>query len=172
MYARSAPAATNDAGAAPAEEKPTPAAVADALPIEDFPIERCAKITASIARRRDERARILEAEKIEVGLFAQVQVHWYEAISAETDRGKTKLLEKFDAAYVERLEEERGPITPEQFARIVVAAERGRPDPTLRELGLPPSALMRIERVFLGRTTRDTELGKQVLRAIETERDA
>jgi hypothetical protein len=153
-------------------EEPAPAAPAPVAPLEDESIERCARITASIARRKDDRAKILEGEKLDAERFAALQTHWNKAIAAETDRGKTKLLEKFDDAYVARLEEERGVLRPEDFARLVVSAERGHPDLTLRELSLPRSALMRVERVFLRRTTRDLDLAQRVLRAIEAERDA
>jgi len=162
MVARSG-TTTSDAVTAPAEEKSAP---------EDDSIERCARITASIARRKDDRGKILEAEKLDAERFTAMQSRWNTAISAETDRGKTKLLERFDDAYVERLEQERGQIRAEEFARLVVSAERGHPDVVLRELGLPSSALMRVERVFLRRTARDLDLAQRVLRAIDTERDA
>lgn len=155
-----------------AEEKPAPGAPAATAPVDDESIERCARIAASVARRKDDRAKILEAEKLDAERFAALQTHWNGAISAETDRGKTKLLEKFDDAYVGRLEEERGVIQPEEFARIVVSAERGHADVTMRELGLPSSAVMRVERVFLRRTAKDLDLAQRVLRAINAERDA
>ncbi len=171
MYARTT--TPNAAVTSPrVEEASPPASPAPALPVDDFPIERCAQLTASISRRKNDRARILEAEKLEDHRFAQHQAFWTSAISAETERGKTLLLEKFDKAYVSRLEEERGVILPQEFARIVVASERGHPERALRELDLPPSALMRIERVFLGRTARDPDLALRVRHAIETERDA
>lgn len=158
----------------PPAPAPAPAANAQAPTAmdEDESIERCARITASIARRKEDRAKILEQEKLESERFATMQTHWNSAITAETNRGKTKLLEKYDDAYVGRLEEERGTILPEEFARLVVSTERGHPDVILRELGLPSAALMRVERVFLRRTSRDLELAQRVLRAIEAERDA
>ena len=172
MVARATHSSTPEPVPVATESKQIPEAPAPQAPTEDESIERCARITASIARRKNDRAKILEAEKLEAERFAALQTHWTSAVSAETDKGKTKLLEKFDNAYVGRLEEERGVIRPEEFARLVVAAERGHADVTLRELGLPPSALMRVERVFLRRTGRDQDLAQRVLRAIDTERDA
>lgn len=173
MHARQANAAVENP-APPAPQEPAPAAKAPTPSTvdEDESIERCARITASIARRKEDRAKILEQEKLEPEKFASLQTHWNSAITAETNRGKTKLLEKYDDAYVGRLEEERGAILPEEFARLVVSTERGHPDVILRELSLPSAALMRVERVFLRRTTRDLELAQRVLRAIEAERDA
>ncbi len=172
MFARGTHTSTSELVPVPTEAKQIPTAPAPQTPIEDDSIERCARITASITRRRDDRAKILDAEKLEAERFVALQTRWNTAISAETDKGKTKLLDKFDDAYVGRLEEERGVIRPDEFARLVVAAERGHSDITLRELGLPPSALMRIERVFLRRTARDQDLAQRVLRAIDAERDA
>ncbi len=172
MVARTAQTSTAEPIAVPSEAKPIPASAESEARVEDDSIERCARITASIARRKEDRAKILDAEKLEAERFAALQTRWTGAISAETDKGKTKLLEKFDDAYVGRLEEERGVLRAEEFARLVVAAERGHSDSTLKELGLPPSALMRIERVFLRRTSRDLDLAQRVLRAIDAERDA
>lgn len=173
MQARKAPVATESAApASPPETSAAKAAPAAAAIDEDESIERCARITASIARRKNDRTKILDQEKLDPERFAAMQTHWNTAITAETNRGKTKLLEKFDDAYVGRLEEERGTIRPEEFAKLVVSTERGHPDVTLRELGLPSSALMRVERVFLRRTARDLELAQRVLRAIDAERDA
>lgn len=172
MVARTAQTSPAEPVPVPSEAKQIPAAPAPEAPLEDDSIERCARITASIARRKVDRAKILDAEKLDAERFASLQAHWNTAISAETDKGKTKLLDKFDDAFVGRLEEERGVIRSEEFARLVVASERGHSDSTLRELGLPPSALMRIERVFLRRTARDLDLAQRVLRAIDAERDA
>lgn len=167
MVARQQAITPSEPGAASTDAKTAAVTV-----VEDDSIERCARITASIARRKDDRAKILDAEKLDAERFAAMQSRWNSAISAETDRGKTKLLEQFDHAYVERLEQERGPIRAEEFARLVVSAERGHPDVTLRELGLPSTALMRVERVFLRRSSRDLELSQRLLKAIDAERDA
>ncbi|MDI1450505.1 DUF2169 domain-containing protein [Polyangium sp. 6x1] len=153
----------------PAPEAPK-APPAPALPLDDYPIERCAKITASIARRRDERAEILEAEELDLARYTDLEKHWADAIRAEAERGKTRLLKAFDAAYVARLEEERGPITPAEYARLVVASERGHAERTLAELGLPRASMLRIEREMLARTAADPPLGERIRHAIEAER--
>jgi len=41
--------------------------------------------------------------------------------------GKNALLTRFDEAYVARLEEERGPIVAQEYAKLMIAAERGGP---------------------------------------------
>ncbi|UQA58448.1 DUF2169 family type VI secretion system accessory protein [Polyangium aurulentum] len=177
MYARSveappppepAPAAAPEP-AAPKAPAPPPQ---PALPLEAYPLERCAKISASIARRRNDRAEILEAEELDLARWAELERHWNDAIRAENARGKTTLLNAWDTAYVARLEEERGPILSSEYALIVVAAERGHAERTLAELSLPRGAMLRIERVFLARTSEDPELAAKVRRAIDETRDA
>ena len=59
--------------------------------IEDYPIERCAAITASIARRRAETAQILDENRLDPARWAELSQHWKEAITKETGRG-TRLL--------------------------------------------------------------------------------
>jgi hypothetical protein len=177
MYVRSveAPPPPEPALAVAPEPAPPPAPEAPpapALPLEAYPLERCAKISASIARRRNERAEILEAEELDLARWADLEKHWNDAIRAENARGKTALLGAWDAAYVARLEEERGPILSSEYALLVVAAERGHAERTLSELSLPRGAQLRIERVFLARTADDPELAAKVRRAIDEARDA
>lgn len=117
----------------------------------DFPLEKCAALTASIARTKSEKARKLEAEEITEANWVRVQQHWDQAIKEETKKGRRSLLDRFDAAYVEQLEKERGPITVEEYARLSVAGERGTLDEALAALGLPRGAVMRVERVWAGR---------------------
>ncbi len=171
MVVRTAP--TADSTTPGVVEKPRDA-VTETPPVadEDDTIERCARLSASIARRKEDRDKILESDKLDDARFKAMQTRWNDAITTETSKGKTKLLEKFDDAYVMRLEEERGPIRPEEFAQIVVAAERGVVEPTLKDLGLPQSSLMRIERVYLRRTMANLELSQRVTRAIEAARDS
>jgi hypothetical protein len=151
---------------------PAPPAPAGASPITEIPIERCAAIAASIARRRADTARILEASALDVTTWAALSRRWKEAIRAETARGKTKLLRAYDAAYVARLEEERGQVSVDEYARLVIAAERGEAEDALEALSLPRGAMMRIERVWLARIAADPALGARVRRAVIEAREA
>ena len=76
----------------------------------------------------------------------------------------------YDAAYVDQLEKERGPIEVPEWARIVVAGERGTTNEVLEDLSLPLSGLARIERVWLKRLAADMALGKAVNRAVKAAR--
>jgi hypothetical protein len=140
-------------------------------PIERFPIARCAAVAASMARRRDDAQAILDENEIVAADFRAVERHWAKEMEAEAARGRRALLDAYDDAYVGRLEEERGPIEPMEYARIVVASERGSALAALAALSLPRDAIMRIERVFLRRTLADAKLARQVRRAIAAARE-
>jgi hypothetical protein len=165
----------NAAHDADEEPKTPPKAVVKNEPAKkfnpaDFPLEKCAALTASIARRKAEKATILEAEELTAEQWAAVEKHWAGAIKEETTRGKRTLMDRFDQAYVTRLEEERGPITVEEYARTSVAGERGTLDDVLRELGLPKGAVMRVERVWMKRLAWDPGLADSVDEAMSIKR--
>lgn len=138
----------------------------DVLPIEAYPIDRCARIAARLARRPDDAHDILEAEEISEGKWSALHAHWLGAIRAESGRGKKALLSVYDAAYVAELEKERGPIEAAGYARLVVAEERGNAELVLREMSLPLGALMRIRRVWLAKIVKDGEAAAGVRAAI------
>jgi hypothetical protein len=137
-----------------------------ALKIEEVTVETCGAIAASLARRKDEAAKILEERSISAADWKLVEKYWTEAIRKETDRGRMGLLRAYDAAYVAQIEKERGPITVEEYARLVVASERGGAAPVLEELRMPRGAFMRIERVWLDRLAEDDALAASVRKAI------
>lgn len=136
------------------------------LKIEDVTVEICAATAASLARRKDDTAKILEERSISAADWKLVEKHWAEAIKSETDRGRMVLLRAYDTAYVAQLEKERGPITVEEYARLVVASERRGAAPVLEELDMPRGAFMRIERVWLERLAEDDALAASVRKAI------
>jgi hypothetical protein len=157
---------------APPPEPPPPPEEEEGLPLAAHPIERCAALAASLARRPGERAAILAEHALVEARSAALRDHWAEAIRQEARRGRTALLEAYDQAYVARLEEERGPITAEEYARLVVAGERGSADEALAALSLPRGALMRLNRVWLGRLADDAALAARVSAAVEAQREA
>ena len=170
------PPALPDTAATP--DKPPPPAEAAAiepeppLPVEVYPLERCARIAASLARRPARADEILGAQSLSAAVWARLAAHWDEAVERETRLGKTALLRAYDTAYVAQLEEERGPIEPEEYARVLVAAERGGAGEALRRLDLPEGSLMRLRRVWIARSVREPALGRRVSAAIEAERSA
>jgi hypothetical protein len=182
LYERTPPAATAAAPSpaaapapAPSPSSPGPAvpAAADSAPKADpsaFPIEKCAAINAEIAMKRTPMAEVLRKHQVEGDEWTAVDRHWLASITKETERGKTTLLGSYDAAYVGALEKIRGPITTEEYARVVVGVERGDVGSVLATLGLPRTALMRIERVWTKRLAEDAKLAQTVGAAVDTAR--
>jgi hypothetical protein len=150
----------------PPEPEPPPP---EPLPLEEYPLERCARIAASVARTREKTAEILKAQDLDEAHWTPLKEHWLAEIRKQTDRGKTALLRAWDAAYVAQLEEERGPIVVEEYARIVIASERGTANATLAELSLPEGCALRVQRVWMTRMNQDPELGRLARAAIEIE---
>jgi hypothetical protein len=156
---------------------PAPAPTAEAapagsdLPLDAYPIERCAAIGASIARRPADHAAILEDHLLTPERWTALDQHWALAIRKETGRGRAKLLCAYDGAYIGQLEAERGPIGVTEYARIVVAAERGAEGPTLADLGMPGAALLRIQRVWLRKIADDAILAANARKEVEAERE-
>jgi hypothetical protein len=155
----------------PSRESPPAAAPSDiGSPISTVPVERCGAVTASIARRRGDTASILEQNGLRPDEWAEAERRWAAEIRREAEQGRRALLDAFDRAYVARLEEERGPLSARDYARLVLAAERGRLPETLAEMSLPRGAMMRIERVWLEKIGAEPELEDAVDRAIAAER--
>ncbi len=149
-----------------------PVGPAEGDPASDpYPIDRCARIAASLARRRAATAEILEANELDPAAWAALDQRWKAAIAAETARGKTELLGAYDAAFVAQLEEERGAITLEEYAGLQVASERGSVAGLLAEMTLPRGAMLRIERVWLRRIAGDAGLGAKARSALTAARE-
>ncbi len=164
-----APSPSSPTNAAP----PAPPSSPEAAPKTDpatFPIEKCAAINAEIAMKRAPMAEVLKKHQVEGDEWTVVDRHWLASITKETERGKTTLLGTYDTAYVGALERIRGPITTEEYAKVVVGVERGDVAAVLATLGLPRTALMRIERVWTKRLAEDGKLAQQVGAAVDTAR--
>ena len=86
------------AAAASSAEAPAPAAAAPAPPppIEAYPIERCARIAARIARRPEEDAAILAAEELAGDRWEALHELRQGEIRAELGRGRNALLRAYD----------------------------------------------------------------------------
>jgi hypothetical protein len=136
----------------------------------ELPLDECAAIAAKIARRKPDAARIFEEHGVTADDYSAATEAWLSAIRKEASRGKTTLLGAYDEAYVAELEKERGRIMVDEYARLVVASERGEADVVLAELTLPRGALMRIERVWLAKITADPALASSSRWAIEQKR--
>lgn len=147
---------------------PLPAAP-EPEPVE-LGIEECAAIRAALDRRAAAEREILEEHELSAAEWARQERRWEDAIDAELDRGETALLAQFDAAYVAEIEWERGPIQVEEYARLLVAAERSTTPRVLADLSLPEEAELRVERVWLAAMRADPSLSEKVRAASEKAR--
>ncbi|MRG98461.1 hypothetical protein [Polyangium spumosum] len=126
------------------------AAARDPLPVDLFPLDRCARLDAALALSPDA-APVLDAHKLDPMTWVALREHWQAAVRASLRDGDPTLLRAYDAAYVVELERVRGAITPEQHATLTRAAARGTRAEALAALGLPKAAVLHVERVMLCR---------------------
>ncbi|XYI03732.1 DUF2169 domain-containing protein [Sorangium sp. So ce1128] len=164
--AEPAPAEEHAPAAVAPEQLPAGPSAAPALPVGEYPLARCAAIAAQLARRPESRDAILEAEALAPDTWEALHAHWLDAIRAGTARGSKALLSAYDAAYVGAIEAERGPITAVEYARLVIAAERGNDRETLADLRLPEGVTIRLRRVWLERIVRDPQAAQEVRKAM------
>jgi len=137
------------------------------LPLNTYPIERCAAIAASIAHRKLDKAAVLQAHDLTPEVWTALDVFWREASQQESQRGNLTLLHAYDAAYVSEIEAQRGSITVDEYARLTIAVDNGSAQDILAELDLPRGALMRVQRVWLDRVSQSSALAHQVRDAVE-----
>ena len=157
-----------------AAEAPPAVASADpnGLPLEAYPLDRCAAIAASLARRPDETDAILGRHGLDAGLWQRLHRHHVDLVRADEGHGNTGPRDAYDDAYVAQVEEERGAIQPGEHARLLVAVERGQGDQVLALLDVPKGALMRLQRVWMRRMKSDPALGRAVRQAMDEHRKA
>lgn len=162
FQAASAPMAAAAPSAAPAAP-PSPAAPADPRSIE-----RCAAIAASCARRPGDAAAILAESGLSEEAWDALEQQWAEAIRRDAEQGFGQLQGAYDRAYVLCLEQERGPITPVEYARLALAQSRDRAalPRALREMELPWGCAARIRRVYEERMAGDPQLAEAVRAAM------
>ena len=129
-------------------------------------LEECAAISASIDRTPDARQEILSAYGHSVRAFDRSLAHWLYTIDQQLEMGSSGLQQRYDEAYMLRLEVERGHIEVRDYARLEAANKPTAVEATLRELALPHAALPRIKRVWATRLHRSPRLLALVHRAL------
>ncbi len=133
-------------------------------------VEQCASVAAELGARFSPRTEVLRKYQLDEAAFGEAERHWMNAIASESEAGKSELLELFDERYVQVLEQLRGEITVEMYAQLMVGSERGNLRPALAELKLQRPAVLRIERVWKRRLSRDAKLAASAAEAIALER--
>jgi hypothetical protein len=152
----------------PAEPRP-PEPVPDAAPV-DLSIEQYAAIAAELAEGKGERTKVHESHGLREQEWAENDRRWKSALEEETLRGEQFLRERYDGAYVTRVEGFRGTIAVQEYARIVVGLERGRAKHVLEGLRIQHAALMPIVRSWTKKVAKDAKLGDAAAAAIRAER--
>jgi hypothetical protein len=163
------PAEAGEPAPAGAPEPPAPAQ--ERLELDDYPIERQARIAASVDLHEAERARVLSENGLSEATWERLRKHRNTVISSEAARGKSTTMRAYDAAYIARIEAERGPVEIAEYARIAVAMDRGAADEALAGMGLPRGAAMPLRRAWTARMFKDVKLAALVRRAIAEERE-
>lgn len=171
--AASTPPPAAPVGATPSAPAPAPPATAPAAPAarvhDPSSIERCAAIAAACALRPADTLVILEQHGLSEDDWDELEHRWSSVLKKDAAEARTDRLDAYDQAYVAQIEKERGPITPEAYARLALAHQRDRDALTraLRELGLPWGASQRIQRVFEERMKKDPALADRVRAAMK-----
>jgi hypothetical protein len=133
------------------------------LPLDLYPLERCARIDAAITHRPARASEILESHGLDAPAFHALRNHHRDSIQADLRQGNGTLLLQYDAAFVAELERVRGPLTPGDFVRLARASERGDLEASLSALDLPGSALLPLQRVKIARASREPKLRAGVI---------
>lgn len=139
---------------------------------QELSITQCAAIAAEIAEARAERAKVLEAHGLDDRTWRENERRWRSAIEEEAGAGKQMLRGAYDEAYIARVEAFRGPITMEEYMRIVVGLERGKADAALDTLRIQRPALMPIVRWWTKRVAEDTRMADKAPEALRAARMA
>ena len=141
------------------------------LPLAAYPLERCAAIAASIARNKADKLAILERNELIQAVWAELDRHWQDVVTNENKRGKHRLQDAYDAAWVTQLEDERGALTIVEYAKLLVGTERGSEDTVLAELGVPRAAMAHLRRFWLKKTSKNVAIARALREAVERARE-
>ncbi|MGK4009196.1 DUF2169 domain-containing protein [Sorangium sp. So ce1036] len=151
---------------APPAPEPEAAAAPEPAPPEldpaSFPLERFAAVSAEIAEARAPRAAVLASHALSERAWAAIDRHWTSAIKKDAGHGPGRLRSAYDSAYVAAVEAFRGPITPAEYARLVVGVERKQSEQVLDELGIQRPALMHVMRSWTKKVAADPGLFSEV----------
>ncbi len=153
---------------------PRSAGGAGALPFraeeKDLPLERVAELVALSIVKPHEARRALDEHRIDAAELEAQRARKVRAAAELASHGQLERLQTYDRVYVETLEKHRGPITPTEYGRVVVASERRRLDEELAALGMEGARFVHIERHWVSRMAKDQELFGASMRAIREAR--
>ena len=138
-----------------------PEVVEPATPFEPkasaLTLEQCARIAGLDVVDRQAAEKEREALEINESTFVDADRALRGDAVDRLGRGDDAACVTYDRVYVATLEEVRGPITDYEYARIVVASERGTLDETLAAVGLRGAMYACIERSRLRAMAEDPD---------------
>ena len=140
----------------------------ETLDTDPVSIERCAAIAAAIAEQREPRAAVLAANGFTSEAWGLVEEHWTKAIAADAKSSPAKLLGAYDAAYVAAIEALRGPVTAEEYGRLLHAMKAGKVNEALAGLHIHRTAMTRLMRVWTRKLAEDPQLLRKVQSVTDT----
>jgi hypothetical protein len=141
-----------------------PTLESDPVTLESEPvtIERCATIAAAIAEQREPRDEILAAHGLTNEAWLTVEDRWTKAIAADAKGSPPRLLGAYDAAYIAAIESFRGPVTAEEYGRLLHAMKAGKVNEALVALRIQRTAMTRLMRVWTKKLAEDPQLLRKV----------
>jgi hypothetical protein len=134
----------------------------ETLDTDPVSIERCAAIAAAIAEQREPRDEVLAANGFTSEAWELVEEHWTRAIAADAKSSPARLLGAYDAAYVAAIEAFRGPVTAEEYGRLLHAMKAGKVNEALAGLRIHRTAMTRLMRVWTRKLAEDPQLLRKV----------
>jgi hypothetical protein len=152
------------ADVAPAARSAAPALESDPVTVETDPvtIERCAAIAAEIAEQRAPRDEILATNGLTAEAWKAVEDRWAKAIAADVKGSPARLLGAYDSAYIAAIESFRGPVTAEEYGRLLHAMKAGKVNEALVGLRIQRTAMTRLMRVWTKKLAEDPQLLRKV----------
>jgi len=132
----------------------------------ELSVGQFATIAAEIAEQRHDTPTVLEAHGLDARAWSENERRTSAVIDEHASRGSHAPRAEYDAAYVAQVERFRGPITPEEYARILLALDRGRTNETLDVLRVHRPALMPIVRSWTRKIAKDARLADVVAEAL------
>ncbi len=137
--------------------QPTPAAEPAPPKLED-----AAALRARLSFKDADKVAVLAQFGLDDASWTTLEREHLKAIDEASQAGDNTLLERYDDAYLEALNQLRGVIDELGYARLQYARESGSLGTTLEELRVQRNDLMRLERTWRRRLAANKELAERV----------
>ncbi|WP_437593122.1 DUF2169 domain-containing protein [Sorangium sp. So ce1000] len=139
---------------------------------DEVSLERCAIVAAELAEKPVPRADVLGAHGLSEARWTEAERRWREAMAGEARRRERALRDRFDAAYVGAWEAVCGALHAVDYARLLVATERGGGAAALGDRAIRRTVWARMKRLWARRLAEDPRLRARVEAEIARLREA